>query len=118
MGRGVTNSATFVKDTELTLPSPPLSPIQISDPVSGNLGAVQQHEIPDIFSIVTRPDEGRNDVAYGTQRPESFRSSSTDFFGAPLASDGHLSATFPGTQAQRQFDVVSIEDLDFSDPSS
>lgn len=121
MPHGIINGATLIKDTELTLPSPPLSPIQISVPISDNSGAVQQHEIPDIFSIVTPPDEGlfdRNNVVHGTQRPESFRSSSTDSFGVPLASDGPLSPTFPGTHAQWQFDVVSIDDLDFSDTSS
>jgi len=118
---GITNGATPDKYTELTLPSPPLSPTQISIPVSDN-SAVQQYEIPDIFSIVTPPDEGlydrNNVVAHGTQRPESFRSSSTDSFGAPLASDGPLSPAFPGAHAQWQFDVVSIDDLDFSDSSS
>lgn len=51
-------------------------------------------------------------------RPESFRSSSTDSFGAPLTSDGPLPPTFPGTHTQWQFDVVSIDELDFSDTSS
>ncbi|KAF8970688.1 hypothetical protein BDZ97DRAFT_1694461 [Flammula alnicola] len=52
------------------------------------------------------------------ERPESFRSSSTDSFGAPLTLDGPLPPTFPGKHNQWQFDVVSIDDLDFSDTSS
>ncbi|KAJ3509621.1 hypothetical protein NLJ89_g5128 [Agrocybe chaxingu] len=52
------------------------------------------------------------------ERAESFRSSSTDSFGQPLTSDGPLPPTFPGTHSQWQFDVVSIDDLDFSDTSS
>ncbi|CAK5271354.1 unnamed protein product [Mycena citricolor] len=46
----------------------------------------------------------------------SFRSSSTDSFGAPVSS---TRALFPGgAQSQFQFDIVSIDDLDLSDNSS
>jgi len=52
-------------------------------------------------------------------RTGSFRSSSsTDSFGAPLTSNGPLPPTFPGTHQPWQFDVISIDDLDFSDTSS
>ena len=47
----------------------------------------------------------------------SFRSSSTDSFGSPLASE--KPPLFPPlAQAPWQFDVVSIDDLEFSDTSS
>jgi len=58
------------------------------------------------------------DEGNGSERAQSFRSSSTDSFGAPLTSDGPLPPTFPGMHNQWQFDVVSIDDLDFSDTSS
>ena len=58
-------------------------------------------------------DEGNE-----SDRAQSFRSSSTDSFGAPLTSDGPLPPTFPGKHNQWQFDVVSIDDLDYSDTSS
>jgi hypothetical protein len=58
-------------------------------------------------------DEGNE-----SDRAQSFRSSSTDSFGAPLTSDGPLPPTFPGQHNQWQFDVVSIDDLDYSDTSS
>ncbi|KAJ6539928.1 hypothetical protein B0H10DRAFT_2245371 [Mycena sp. CBHHK59/15] len=46
-------------------------------------------------------------------RPSSFRSSSTDSFGVPIASG---LATFPaGAQTQWQFEVMSIDELDLSD---
>lgn len=118
---GITASLSLVRDTELTLPSPPLSPVLNSIPAS-DTALIQQHEICDISSNMTPPDEAPlfngNNVAHGIERPESFRSSSTDSFGALLTSDGPLSPTFPGTHAAWQFDVVSIDDLDFSDTSS
>lgn len=52
------------------------------------------------------------------ERAESFRSSSTDSFGAPLTSGGPLQPSFPGSHSQWQFDVVSIDELDLSDTSS
>ena len=63
-------------------------------------------------------DHDDHDVLAIPERAESFRSSSTDSFGAPLTSTGPLQPTFPGTHSQWQFDVVSIDDLDFSDTSS
>jgi Gdp/GTP exchange factor required for growth at low temperatures len=47
----------------------------------------------------------------------SFRSSSTDSFGSPLAS-GNIPLFPSPAQGAWQFDVVSIDDLDFSDTSS
>ena len=58
-------------------------------------------------------DEGNE-----SDRAQSFRSSSTDSFGAPLTSDGPLPPTFPGKHNQWQFDVVSIDEIDYSDTSS
>ncbi|KAJ7042906.1 hypothetical protein C8F04DRAFT_1029796 [Mycena alexandri] len=59
---------------------------------------------------VSSPDRGSID------RPSSFRSTSTDSFGVPIASG---LATFPGgAQSQWQFEVMSIDDLDLSDNSS
>jgi hypothetical protein len=52
------------------------------------------------------------------ERAESFRSSSTDSFGAPLTSAGPLQPTFPGSHSPWQFDIVSIDELDLSDTSS
>ena len=52
------------------------------------------------------------------ERAKSFRSSSTDSFGAPLTSAGPLQPTFPGSHSPWQFDVVSIDELDLSDTSS
>ena len=52
------------------------------------------------------------------ERAESFRSSSTDSFGAPLTSGGALQPSFPGDHSQWKFDVVSIDELDLSDTSS
>ena len=63
-------------------------------------------------------DQNGHDVLLVPERAESFRSSSTDSFGAPLTSAGPLQPTFPGTHSQWQFDVVSIDDLDLSDTSS
>ena len=64
--------------------------------------------------------DGYDALAVPSERAESFRSSSTDSFGAPLTSAGPLQPTFPGShsQWQSQFDVVSIDDLDLSDTSS
>ncbi|KAF7373596.1 hypothetical protein MSAN_00570000 [Mycena sanguinolenta] len=48
-------------------------------------------------------------------RPSSFRSTSTDSFGEPIAS---AQATFPaGAQSAWQFEVMSVDDLDLSDNS-
>ena len=63
-------------------------------------------------------DQNGHDVLLVPERAESFRSSSTDSFGAPLTSAGPLQPSFPGTHSQWQFDVVSIDDLDLSDTSS
>ena len=110
MPRNISSSSTPVKHH---LPSPPLSPILKSIPFFNQ--RPQQSDI----AAMTPPSEtltfDRNSVV---QRPESFRSSSTDSFGIPLTSDGPLPPTFPGSHAQWQFDVVSIDDLDFSDTSS
>ncbi|KAJ6463504.1 hypothetical protein C8R45DRAFT_911716 [Mycena sanguinolenta] len=49
-------------------------------------------------------------------RPSSFRSTSTDSFGEPIAS---AHARFPaGAQSAWQFEVMSVDDLDLSDNSS
>ncbi|KAJ7270684.1 hypothetical protein B0H12DRAFT_1093382 [Mycena haematopus] len=49
-------------------------------------------------------------------RPSSFRSTSTDSFGEPIAS---AQATFPaGAQSAWQFEVMSVDELDLSDNSS
>lgn len=48
------------------------------------------------------------------RRAESFRSTSTDSFGEPLTTD----RTFPGHHNQWGIDVMSIDDMDFSDTSS
>ena len=71
-------------------------------------------------SLNSSYDHDSHDVLVVPERAESFRSSSTDSFGAPLTSSGPLQPTFPGThsQWQSQFDVVSIDDLDLSDTSS
>ena len=71
-------------------------------------------------SLNSSHDHDDHDVPAVPERAESFRSSSTDSFGAPLTSAGPLQPTFPGShsQWQSQFDVVSIDDLDLSDTSS
>ncbi|KAJ7222399.1 hypothetical protein GGX14DRAFT_663607 [Mycena pura] len=57
-----------------------------------------------------------SDRPESTARSASFRSSSTDSFGAPIASG---LAMFPGgAQSQWQFEVMSIDQLDLSDNSS
>ncbi|TFK36540.1 hypothetical protein BDQ12DRAFT_686594 [Crucibulum laeve] len=52
-----------------------------------------------------------------SDRASSFRSSSTDSLGIPLE-EGGAQRTFPRVQPQWGFDVVSIDELDFSDTSS
>ena len=71
-------------------------------------------------SLDSSYDQDDHDALAVPERAESFRSSSTDSFGAPLTSAGPLQPTFPGShsQWQSQFDVVSIDDLDLSDTSS
>ena len=71
-------------------------------------------------SLKSSYDHDGHDALAVPERAESFRSSSTDSFGAPLTSSGPFQPTFPGTHSQWQseFDVVSIDDLDLSDTSS
>ncbi|KAF8900418.1 hypothetical protein CPB84DRAFT_1778876 [Gymnopilus junonius] len=71
---------------------------------------------PSTFSPRSSIDE--LDLLSPPDRPESFRSSSTDSFGVPLTSDGPVPPTFPGQHNPWQFDVVSVDDIDFSDTSS
>ena len=119
---GITSSHTL-RETELTLPSPPLSPIVKSSSVLNTSDSITnpQYETCDIPSSVAPPGHllhDHNNAVNELERPESFRSSSTDSFGAPLTENGPLPPTFPGVHAPWQFDVVSIDELDFSDTSS
>nr|GAT59071.1 predicted protein [Mycena chlorophos] len=106
----------------------------ISDP-SGETTAVDTASVAETTSIVepesvADDDEEGGSVplppGLGDPRPESFaesvdarqsfRSSSTDSFGAPVSSG---MAMFPnGAQSQWQFEVMSIDQLDLSDNSS
>ena len=97
--------------TQSTLPVAPeviLSPsFEKSDDAPSNIRA----------SLDSSYNHNNHDALALPERAESFRSSSTDSFGAPLTSAG-LQPTFPGSHSQWQFDVVSIDELDLSDTSS
>ncbi|KAJ7146148.1 hypothetical protein C8R44DRAFT_8509 [Mycena epipterygia] len=70
------------------------------------------HLAPETESLEVSSPERPDSI----DRPSSFRSSSTDSFGVPIASG---LATFPaGAQSQWQFEVMSIDELDLSDNSS
>jgi GDP/GTP exchange factor required for growth at low temperature len=70
-------------------------------------------------TVAENADDSKADqsIPGSGDRPASFQSSSTDSFGSPLAS-GQLPLFRPLAQAPWQFDVVSIDDLEFSDTSS
>ena len=79
----------------------------------------QDNESSDIrASLKSSYDHNSHNAPAEGERAESFRSSSTDSFGAPLTSTGPLQPTFPGSHSPWQFDVVSIDELDLSDTSS
>lgn len=106
-----------------SLPSPPPSPIQsIPEAVSPALPIkVLEPEYSDVPSsnITNRSSSHSQDEEDSeSRRAQSFRSSSTSSFGVPLTSDGPLPPTFSDTRTPWQFDIVSIDDLDFSDTSS
>ncbi len=106
-----------------SLPSPPPSPIQsIPEAISPLPAEVLEPEYSDVPSsnIATNwsPSHAEREEVNGSRQVESFCSSSTDSFGVPLTSDGPLPPTFSDTRTPWQFDIVSIDDLDFSDTSS
>lgn len=78
---------------------------------------------PDLHNAVvenvddSKPEVTDHEMSEPVDNAASFRSSSTDSFGSPLAS-GKLPLFPPLEQAPWQFDVASIDDLDFSDTSS
>lgn len=97
-------------------------PLQPSVPVIevAEMPTGEEHTSADLQSVLGDESISREDGdrLREPSRAYSFRSSSTDSFGAPLTSDGPLPPTFPGHHNQWQFDVVSIDDLDLSDTSS
>ncbi|KDR78279.1 hypothetical protein GALMADRAFT_245373 [Galerina marginata CBS 339.88] len=117
-------------------PQPPLPSSSLSQPLVEAVTETNERPVVPVVSLdvvenvqETSPFTSNRQLSQGfydgdvsrlrePDRPESFRSSSTDSFGAPLTSDGPLPPTFPGQHNQWQFDVVSIDELDFSDTSS
>ncbi|KAJ7858608.1 hypothetical protein B0H14DRAFT_2748189 [Mycena olivaceomarginata] len=110
--------------TTVSPPSPIETPPEYAESVIAAPEPETERELPptppaeDAASVlsesleVSSPD--RPDSPNG--RAASFRSSSTDSFGVPLAS---AQATFPaGAQSAWQFEVMSIDELDLSDTSS
>ncbi|KAJ7454913.1 hypothetical protein B0H11DRAFT_1875011 [Mycena galericulata] len=95
-------------------PSPPAeAPPEYTD-------AVPVAPVPDVPAAEPIPTVEAESVTpnrpESIDRPSSFRSSSTDSFGVPIAPG---LATFPGgAQSQWQFEVMSIDELDLSDNSS
>ncbi|KAJ6464298.1 hypothetical protein C8R47DRAFT_1057447 [Mycena vitilis] len=105
----------------VTTVSPP-SPVEAPPEYADSIAAVSEPEqaaIPtaeDTASIAETLDVASPARPDSIDRPSSFRSSSTDSFGVPIAS---AQATFPaGAQSQWQFEVMSIDELDLSDNSS
>ncbi|KAJ7456961.1 hypothetical protein FB451DRAFT_1275377 [Mycena latifolia] len=122
--------------TTVSPPSPPLEPPPIYSDAVTPVPAIPEPVVPvaqgnpsdepaspsvaDSETLeVASPNPETLEVA-SPDRPESiaasFRSTSTDSFGVPIASG---LATFPaGAQSQWQFDVMSVDELDLSDNSS
>ncbi|KAJ7699366.1 hypothetical protein B0H17DRAFT_926723 [Mycena rosella] len=104
--------------TEQSGPAPPgLEALEAASSIPEPLGAASpKSETLEVASPV-RPNSIASSVRPDSiDRPSSFRSTSTDSFGAPIASG---LATFPaGAQSQWQFDVMSVDELDLSDNSS
>ena len=105
----------------------PVAPEVTSSPALEQSGAVSAEPITTFepLDTVEEPEQDNNNTSSNShdapavsERAESCRSSSTDSFGEPLTSAGPLQPTFPGSHSPWQFDVVSIDELDFSDTSS
>ncbi|KAJ6578832.1 hypothetical protein DFH09DRAFT_1030705 [Mycena vulgaris] len=115
--------------TTVSPPSPLEPPPNYSDavpavpepdvPAAQTLSAEEPHPASETLEVAS-PKSATLEVASpdrpdSMDRPASFRSSSTDSFGVPIASG---LARFPaGAQSQWQFDVISVDELDLSDSS-
>ncbi|KAJ7607320.1 hypothetical protein FB45DRAFT_846796 [Roridomyces roridus] len=88
-----------------------ISSLPADDVPTGDVTAASESEAHEVASLAPSSFVRPGSV----DRASSFRSSSTDSFGAPLAPG---LATFGGAQTQWQFEVMSIDELDLSDNSS
>ncbi|KAF8192733.1 hypothetical protein K438DRAFT_1589788 [Mycena galopus ATCC 62051] len=97
-------------ESVVAAPEPESVPVAAPEPESVSVAADAASIMSDALSV-SSPDRPAS-----LDSRSSFRSTSTDSFGKPIAS---AQATFPaGAQSAWQFEVMSVDELDLSDNSS
>ncbi|KAF7297266.1 hypothetical protein MIND_00959800 [Mycena indigotica] len=123
------SQSTEEAETEVveTTSIPTEAPPDYAESIAPSVLSADSEAVNDTSSVISPepnslPESLRPESFMSDLRPESidtrrsFRSTSTDSFGAPISSGAAL---FPnGAQSQWQFEVMSIDQLDLSDNSS